>query len=623
MIYISHSDMLERSIKDSQELFEQQVRLVHELLGIDYLESVSRSASKSISDRNELDYFADVISQVRSADRSGDALATIRRGLLGKGIYMAVFSHGNPVLGDSFVKEMAEMDPKDSRGIHFRYFLDASDQARAVKRYGTFRIEDSTSHPVLAGFWLLPGREVLVMARSAKADEEEYLRIDRDIIEHIQDSLADLKLSAHSTLAVFSQTGRVLASRGPAIPVNFFHSGAFERAREDGQAEGRTEGDEPSLYNVRFFPPFGWYVASYVPLSTFTRPAIAHSLKLAGVVLAVFLLCGLFAIFLVNRLTRPLGMISERARDLSRVDFSRETNFAEKLNQGFSVRGDDEIGQLASAFSHMITSLDQNITQLKQTLVTQQRMEGELNAGHDIQRSILTPCEEPFTSPGFEAYAFVEPAKEVGGDLYEVVRTPGGRWGLVVGDVSGKGVSAALFMTMTLTLVRYALAEGLSPAEVMTRVNAQIARNNPTCMFVTLWIGIFDPVTGILRYANGGHCMPEIVNAHTGQVRRIEGLSGPMVGPIEDVLYKNYRMTLAEGDLCLVYSDGVSEAMNERNELFGEEQVKAVLAQQPARTCRETIEAMMDAVRAHRGDTPPSDDITMLTFSRVPKRSAA
>ena len=227
----------------------------------------------------------------------------------------------------------------------------------------------------------------------------------------------------------------------------------------------------------------------------------------------------------------------------------------------------------------------------------------------------------PDSAPRLESYsaaAFLEPAKEVGGDLYDFFTAPDGRQVVVIGDVSDKGVSAALFMSMTVTLVRYAIADGLNCAEAMRRINERLAENNPSCMFVTLFIGLFDPTTGKLDYASGAHCPPFVVNPESSvSVRALTDTSGPLVGAMEGMEYELCHAVIEPGEYCLIYTDGVSEAMNESKELFTEDRIAEVLDGLREAEPDQVIAGVMKAVKMHRGEAAQSDDITMLCFKRI------
>jgi sigma-B regulation protein RsbU (phosphoserine phosphatase) len=227
----------------------------------------------------------------------------------------------------------------------------------------------------------------------------------------------------------------------------------------------------------------------------------------------------------------------------------------------------------------------------------------------------ILPVADAPAHPDCLVASFLEPAKEVGGDLFDFFQVADGRQALIIGDVSDKGVPAALFMSMTVTLVRFALAQISDPAEVMTRINDRLSENNPGCMFVTLFIGIFDPATGELEYANGGHCQP-LVTGPDGSVHAIDGMSGPVVGAMGGMPYKLHRTVLGAGETCLLYSDGVSEAMDEERRLFGEDRIEGLLAAHGGDTPEEILRRVHEAIESHRGTAAQSDDITMLCFTR-------
>ena len=279
---------------------------------------------------------------------------------------------------------------------------------------------------------------------------------------------------------------------------------------------------------------------------------------------------------------------------------------------------EDEVGRLAFAFDGMTRALADNIQKLVESTAASQRMQGELNAARDIQIGILPPADAAPDDPRCRIGAFLSPAKEVGGDLYDFFAVPDGRQELVIGDVSDKGVPAALFMSMTVTLVRCALAQGLGCAQAMRQINNLLAANNPSCLFVTLFIGLFEPETGVLEYANGAHCQPFVVGgSRSVPLRRLEETSGPLVGAMPDMEYKPCRTTLGRGEYCFLYTDGVSEAMNSSLEMFGEERLGRVLAELRGLEPDKVVKKVFEAVEGFREEYPQSDDITMLCVRRA------
>jgi sigma-B regulation protein RsbU (phosphoserine phosphatase) len=207
------------------------------------------------------------------------------------------------------------------------------------------------------------------------------------------------------------------------------------------------------------------------------------------------------------------------------------------------------------------------------------RMEDELNVAHGIQMSMVPQTFPPFPDRDeFSIHAALHPAREVGGDFYDFFFIDENRLCLCIGDVSGKGVPAALFMAVTRTLIKARASEDTSTASILTRVNDEISRDNKAYMFVTLFVGILDTVTGEMIYTNAGHNPTYIRNAD-GNLERLDTLHGPVVGAKEGLAYKEDRIRVAKGDTILMYTDGVTEARNPEKEFFEEQRLKELLSE--------------------------------------------
>ena len=240
-------------------------------------------------------------------------------------------------------------------------------------------------------------------------------------------------------------------------------------------------------------------------------------------------------------------------------------------------------------------------------------LENELNVASKIQQSIL-PTQFPYGND-FSVFASMEPAKEVGGDFYDVINLGRGRIGLAIADVSDKGVPAALFMMSSRTLLKGSAIGNYEPGDVLKEVNDLLCEGNDAMMFVTLLYAIYDTNTGTLTYANGGHTAPYVRRAD-GSVIPLAFTGGVAMGVMEDLDYSQDSFQVAPGDTVFFYSDGVSEAMNENGEEFGVERMAEVLANTPAGSPEEVNNVMFESVRAFAGETPQSDDITCLTLCR-------
>lgn len=476
--------------------------------------------------------------------------------------------------------------------------------------------------PMLVYFLPMPdGESVAVSALLLSDIEKQALFSEQQIIRSLQEKFATLKLSGSGYIALLSGRGEVLAHEGNPLGRSdgTIPADALATARAQGRVEVVSAASSPlgqAIFRIAYFKALDWYVVSAAPVAEIEAPTNALVRKLSFLAAIAVLVSLAATLGITARLIAPLRMLTRKAHALSSLDFSAP-DAATFAAEGLFTRRSDEVGQLARAFAFMGEALSRNVRALMETTAAKERIQGELDAARDIQMGILPAPDACPVRPGFSAHAFLEPAKEVGGDLYDFLTAPDGRQVFVIGDVSGKGVPAALFMAMVVTLCRYAVAQGLSPAEAMMRVNAQLAQNNPGCMFVTLFIAAFDPQTGVLEYANGGHCPPCVVDCEgTTPPFELEGISGPMVGAFEDVDYEGFTATLAEGQTCLVYTDGVTEAMNPALELFDMPRLHDVVAAHRASTPADMLTGVHEALLAFRGEAEQSDDITMLCFTR-------
>ncbi len=259
----------------------------------------------------------------------------------------------------------------------------------------------------------------------------------------------------------------------------------------------------------------------------------------------------------------------------------------------------------------------QHLAMLREALATRDKLvavQNELSVAHKLQQSVL-PTEFP-ERRGCAIFGNMEPAKDVGGDFFDVISLQYDRVGLAIADVSGKGVSAALFMMQARTLLKGAAIGHPQPGAVLAEINTLLEEDNEAAMFVTFFYGVFDPETGVLTYANGGHNTPVVVHAD-GAYTELPLTGGIALGVMPGLEYEEAEVGLKPGDTVVLYTDGVSEAMNAENEEFGMERLEAVFSGQPAASVREATDRVFEAVREFAGGTPQSDDITCLTLMRA------
>ena len=341
------------------------------------------------------------------------------------------------------------------------------------------------------------------------------------------------------------------------------------------------------------------------------RQALLQSIAVGVVLFALALAVGWL---LVGRIVEPLAKLTAFTRNIEQRSFEPDAQEMEAIQRIGSARG-DEVGSLATAMSAMIARLQRYLIEVQSATAARERVEGELSAARDIQIGMLPGKFPPF--PGrtdLDVFAMLEPAKQVGGDLYDYFLIDQHRLFFVVGDVAGKGVPAALFMAMTTTLFKAQALSAKSIATVMTKVNAELARDNVAEMFVTAFAGILDLRDGSVEYSDAGHEAPFIVRAG-GRVERLAKQQGIAMGIFDDVDYKSDRFTLAPGDALMLFTDGVSEATGPSDELYATSRIQTTLEQ--ARTdpsARFIAEGLAESVRAFVGEVPQSDDIAILVI---------
>ena len=240
-------------------------------------------------------------------------------------------------------------------------------------------------------------------------------------------------------------------------------------------------------------------------------------------------------------------------------------------------------------------------------------LQNELDVARKMQQSIL-PTQFP-KGADYQSFGGMVPALDVGGDFFDVMRLENDCIGLAIADVSGKGVPAALFMMSSRTLLKGAAIGNHHPGAVLREVNDLLCEDNDAMMFVTLLYAVFNPATGELSYANGGHNTPVILHAD-GTSTELPLTGGVALGVMDDMDFEQGSVTLSPGDALILYTDGVTEAMNQEHEELGMERFQEILAATAPHTPESINKAIFDGIRAFAGEAPQSDDITCLTLFR-------
>lgn len=320
------------------------------------------------------------------------------------------------------------------------------------------------------------------------------------------------------------------------------------------------------------------------------------------------LLVSIFAYYYYIRriLIRPLGTLHHAAIGLVEDKMEHLEDFQVEVNTG------DEVQDLAHSFQYMVKELNAYIRNLSAVTAEKERIGAELDVARHIQASML-PCIFPAYPERheFDIYASMTPAKEVGGDFYDFFLIDDDHLAMVMADVSGKGVPAALFMMISKTLIKSAAQSGLSPKAVLEKVNNQLCENNDAEMFVTVWLGILEISTGKMKCANAGHEYPALM-ASGGEFQLYRDKHGFVLAGMEGARYREYELELHPGDRLFVYTDGVPEATDTQNALYGTERMLQALNNSRKQSCKELLEAIHKDVKTFVNGADQFDDITML-----------
>ena len=272
----------------------------------------------------------------------------------------------------------------------------------------------------------------------------------------------------------------------------------------------------------------------------------------------------------------------------------------------------DEIEALAHSVEEMDRSLKQKTRELVEITAEQERLNTELELASSIQMDMLPCIFPPFPDRSeFDIYASMKPAKEVGGDFYDFFLIDQDHLGLVIADVSGKGIPAALFMMMVKIMVQNCVLAGLGPKQALEQVNQLISEKNKESMFVTVWLGVLDIPSGKLIAVNAGHEYP-ILKKPGGCYELYKDRHGMAVGMMEGIRYREYELQLEPESRIFVYSDGLAEANNSEEKLFGLDRTLAALNGVPDADAEETLNAVRRAVDTFVGNAPQFDDLTMM-----------
>jgi sigma-B regulation protein RsbU (phosphoserine phosphatase) len=334
--------------------------------------------------------------------------------------------------------------------------------------------------------------------------------------------------------------------------------------------------------------------------SAITLSIIGFSAAFAVIIIIVMITSDRFS----RRLTKPLITLKEDVGIISGGNLSHQASVLTK----------DEIGDLANAFNQMTDELRLYIKDFEKVTADKERIATELNVATNIQASMLPHIFPPYPDRNeFDLYGSMEPAKEVGGDFYDFFLTDEKTLAVVMADVSGKGVPAALFMVIAKTLLKNNAQMGKSPVEVFEEVNNILCENNEGEMFVTTFMGFLNVETGDFDFVNAGHNPPCIKRAD-GKWNYLPAKPGFVLAGMEDMRYKQQSTVLAKGDLLYLYTDGVTEATNREHNLYGEQRLLDTLNAQKDKDIISLVNAVRADIKDFADGAEQADDITMLVL---------
>ena len=409
-----------------------------------------------------------------------------------------------------------------------------------------------------------------------------------------------------------------------------------EGARTLGYHEEYIEGGKKAVIEIfRQNPPekisvtqsesYGYIASAYSPIFNSAGEPIAVvgvDLSMMGIeeslygfllliIISVFgviiISTGLFYIFMRKNIITPINLLNEAAKNMV-SNLEEENIFQVDIHTG------DEIEELSRSFLQMNVELRDYIRQLSTVTAEKERIGAELDIATHIQSSMLPRLFPAFPDrKEFDIYATMNPAKEVGGDFYDFFLVDERHLAVVMADVSGKGVPAALFMVIGKTLIKDHTQPGIPVGDVFFNVNNLLCNSNSEGMFITAFEGVLDLVTGKFSYVNAGHEAPYI--CRRGQsFEAYEVKLGFVLAGMEDIRYKEGSMQLEPGDKIFLYTDGVPEATNAHNELYGNKRLNDSLNKNRDRTLKELLFAVKADVDSFVAEAPQFDDITMLAL---------
>ncbi len=429
--------------------------------------------------------------------------------------------------------------------------------------------------------------------------------------EQYKGAVFNFLISAKGTLLVYPEQGKMMNGSLTDVAREMNDESLTAAARTILAEESGVVEIGPNLIERDAFIAFskvsstGWTLGVVVPreevLADLVKLRDTQYILLTGIVTAMLVL----GLMLAKSIAGPLRRMARETARVAKGDLNVDLS---------AIQSSDEVGTLARAFEQMTTELQRHITELTETTAAKERIESELSVAAHIQHSMVPSQFPAFPErDDFDIYAVMQPAKQVGGDFHNFFLIDDDHVCVTIGDVSDKGVPAALFMAVTVFLIRAIAVEGASPSRILDAVNRRLCPGNDSCMFVTIFVGVLNLRTGDLTYANAGH-PPALIVKPEGTVAETGPPTGPAVGIMPDAEFSTACVRLERGDLLFAYTDGVTEAFNPEQDQYSEERLQQLLRDSAGNSPRDVIENVLQDLLDFSDDAPQSDDTTMLAI---------
>ena len=470
----------------------------------------------------------------------------------------------------------------------------------------------------------------------AVQDEEYFARFDTVTKSEVYPRVIDFLLEYYASsdvndifIAMYDEETQALVYVADPDDKRPLRTGTWEEETAKEISQFLNSDGSAEVYNISYTDKYGWLCTTGVPifnddgsiasfiLADVSLEELLHGMRsftilyTIATILTVLLLGFLLSRHIRKNMVEPINMIAEAAEAYVK-DKKDGGTLSENHFKGLGIDTGDEIENLYFTLSDMEKDLNAYEEDLTKAIQEQQRIGTELDLAKRIQEDMLPTIFPPFPErKDFDVYASMIPAKEVGGDFYDYFLIDDDHLCIIMADVSGKGVPAALFMMASKILLKTTAMAIPEPGKILARVNNQICSNNSLEMFVTAWLGILELSTGKLTAANAGHEYP-IIRQHGGRYELYRDKHGFVMGGMEGMEYKEYEVLLKPGSEVFLYTDGVTEATSEKNEQFGTKRLLESLNSGLAPELKGVLERVNDAVDVFVGDAPQFDDITML-----------